>query len=103
MRNVISAVEIIVDKDLPVAMNVVRGAGEEVKLADAKRPDPLDQSSEKFLKRHSVGIEIYEDEALPYFDANRHQTVLSTIKVLHTFELRHAFQRPIQTVVPTVV
>ncbi len=40
MRHVISAVEIVVDKNLPVAMNVVDAAIEVVKFADAERRDP---------------------------------------------------------------
>ena len=34
MRHVIAAVEIVVDEDLPIAMNVIGSAVEEVQLAD---------------------------------------------------------------------
>src|ERR1700682_6249570 len=103
MRNVISAIEKIVDEDLPVAMDVVGAAVEEVQLADSQRRDAFDQSSEEFLQGRSMRVEVYEDETLPYLDANRHQAVLSAVEVFYTLELGHAFQRSVQTVVPTVI
>src|ERR1700682_4305138 len=103
MRNVISAIEIIVDEDLPVAMDVVGGAVEEVQLADSERRDAFDQASEEFLKRRSLWVEIYKDKTFPYLNAHRNQTVLSPLKVLDPLELRHAFQGSIQAVVPAVV
>ena len=48
MRNVIAAVEIVIDEDFPVAMNVVGPAVEVVEFADAERRDALDQAAEKF-------------------------------------------------------
>ena len=48
MRDMIATVEIIIDKNFPVAMDVEGPAVEVVKFADAKRRNALDQTSEEF-------------------------------------------------------
>src|SRR5258708_34441423 len=103
MRHVIAAIEIIVDENFPVAVNVISGAVEEVQLADSEGRNALDQPSEELLQRRSLGVEIHEDETLPDFDAYRHQAVLSAVEVFYSLELRHALQRSIQRIIPTVV
>src|SRR6201997_1817430 len=99
----ISAVEVIIDVDFPVAANVISSAVEVMQLADAERRNALYQTAEEFLQRRGLGIEIYEYEALPSFHPDRNQTILSPIKVLHSIELRHAFERSVQTIFPTMV
>jgi hypothetical protein len=91
IRNVISAVEVVVDKDLPVAMNVVSATVEVVELADSERGDTLDEPAKKFIQRNRVGIEVYKDEAFPCLNANGQEAVLRAIEVLDTLELGHAF------------
>src|SRR5579871_3410532 len=103
MRNVIAAIEVVVDEHLPVAMNVVGAAIEIVQLADAQRRDSLDQASEKFRQRPGMAVEIDEDKTFPGFDANRYQPVLPAIEILHAFELRHAFQGAIESIIPSVI
>src|SRR5579862_2153084 len=103
MRHVISAVEIIVDVDLPVAVDVVSPAIKIMKLADAERSDALHQSAKKFLQRRSLRIEIYEHKTFPGFDADGKQTVLSAIKVFDSVEFGHAFERAIQAILPAVI
>src|ERR1035437_462637 len=99
----ISAIQVVIDVDLPVAVNVIGPAVEVVQLADAQRHNALDQTAEKLLQGRSLGIEVHEHKALPGFNADWNQAVLTAIKVLHAIELRHAFERSIQTVFPTVV
>ena len=54
-------------------------------------------------ERRGVSVEVDEDEAFPGFDSNGDEAVLRTIKILHALELRHAFQRTIEAVVPAVI
>src|SRR5579864_2635868 len=84
-------------------MNVVGPAVEIMELADAKRGNALHQTAQEFLQWRRLRIEVHEYEALPGFDADRNQTILSAIEVLHSLELRHSFERSIETVLPAVV
>ena len=69
--NVVSAVEVVIDVDLPVAMDVVTSAVEVVQFADVKGRDPINQSAKKFLERRRLWIEIHKDKAFPGLDADR--------------------------------
>src|SRR5438270_10016149 len=100
---VISAVEIVIDIHLPIAMNIVRSAIEIMQFADAEGRDALHQAAQKFLQGRGIGIKVHEDKAFPGLNANWKQPVLSTIKIQNAFEFRHAFQRSIQPIFPTVV
>ena len=72
MGHVVSAIEIVVDKNLPVAMNVVAPAIEEVQLADPQRRHALHQSAKELLQRHRLRIKVRENKALPSAHSNRH-------------------------------
>src|SRR5579864_5730432 len=84
----VSAIQIIVDVYLPVAMNVISSAIEIVELADAERSDALHQATEKLLQRRRLRVEVHKDETLPGFHPDRNQTILRAIKVLHSLERR---------------
>src|SRR6516164_6599829 len=103
MRHMVSAVQVVVDVDLPVAVNVVSAAIKELQPADPERRNALHDSPEKFVQRRSFRIEVHEYETLPHFDSDRHKAVVRAAEVLHAFELGHAFERTIQTILPTVV
>src|SRR5580658_1428769 len=51
MRDVVAAVEVVIDKHFPVAMNVEGSAVEVVQLADAEGRNALDETAEKFGER----------------------------------------------------
>src|SRR5579884_3067557 len=103
MRNVISAIEIVIDKDFPVAVYVIGAAIEKMELADAERRDALYQSAKEFMERLSMSVEVHKNEALPCLYANGKQAVLRTIEILYSFELGHPFERAIEAVLPAVV
>src|ERR1700728_4437391 len=94
MRDVVAAVKIVIDKDLPVAMDVVGAAVEVVKLADGERRDALYESSERCGERRRVIIEINEDEAFPGFRANGNKAILRAVEILESLELRHGHAPP---------
>src|SRR2546422_646680 len=103
MRNVISAVEVIIDEHFPVAMNVVHPAIKMMQLTDAQGPDTLHQSSEKLRQGQGLSVQIHEYEFLPCLSLNRHQAILLPFEIFHSVELRHSLQRSVQTVVPAVI
>ena len=103
MRNVVSAVEVVVDKYFPVAVDVVRPAVKVVQFAHAQRRHSLDQPAKKILEWESLRIQIHEDKLFPGFRLHRDQPVLPALKIFHAVEFRHALQGPIQTVVPAMI
>src|SRR5712692_4606359 len=103
MRNVISAVEVIIDEHLPVAMNVVHPTIKMMQLTDAQGRDTLHQSSEKLRQGHGLSVQIHEYEFLPRLSLHRHQAILLPFEIFHSIELRHSLQRSVQTIVPAVI
>ena len=103
VRDVIAAVEIIVDEYFPVAMNVVGAAIEVTELTYAKRRNASREAADKFGERWRAVIEIDEDETFPGFHANGDKAVLRAIKIFDAFELGHAFERSVQPVVPAMI
>src|SRR5579862_7320744 len=103
MRNVISAVEIIIDKHLPVAVDFISAAVKVVELAHPERRHAFDQAAEEVVQRGSLRVEIYEYKLLPGFRLHREQAVSLTLKIFDAVEFWHAFQRAIQAIVPAVV
>src|SRR5271166_219835 len=103
MRHVVSAIEVVIDKHLPVAPQRVHAALEEMQMREVERGDAAYQPAEKVGKRSGLRIEIHKDELLPRRDLHGHQTVLGAIEVAHAFKLRSAFQRAVESVAPAVI
>ena len=70
MRHVISAVQIVVDENLPVAVQSIGTALEEIDGSEIEWSDTRDQTAEEFPKRSSLGIEIDKDKLLPGLHPN---------------------------------
>ena len=51
----------------------------------------------------AVRVEIHEDQCLPGIHLHRDQAVVFAFKILHTIELGHAFERAVESVVPSVI
>ena len=103
MGYVVAAIEIVIDEDLPVAMDVESATVEVMKFADAEGGNAFSQAAEKVGERHCIIVEVDEDEALPGFDSYGNQTVLRAIKILDSFEFGHTFQRTVESVVPAMI
>src|SRR5664279_3133477 len=103
MRHVVSAIEVVVDKHLPVALQRVHAALEEMQVREVERGDAAYQPAEKVGKRSGLGIEIDEDKLLPRAYLYRNQSVLGAIESANTFELRSAFQCAVESIAPTVI
>src|SRR5215470_4271388 len=103
VRNVIAAIEIVVDEDLPIACNVVNLALKKVELAKSQRLAPLHQSGQEIFEPFRLRIKVHEDKDLPSFDFYRNKTIFLALEIFHAIELRHPFERPIQAIVPPMV
>src|SRR6266478_12499 len=103
MRDVIAAIEVVVDVDLPVAGDVVFLAIEEVQFAQAQGLTTSHQATQEITQRLGLKIEIDEYEGLPDLRLHRDQTVIATLEILHTDEFRHSFQGAVQTIVPAMI
>ena len=68
-----------------------------------ERGHALDQAAEKFVRAARLVVEVDEDEALPGFDSNGDKAVLRAIEIFDPFELGHALEGAIETVVPAVI
>ena len=92
MRNVVSAVKIVVDEDLPVAGDVVGPRGEIMQLTNGQGCDSPHQSTKKVTQRSSFRVEIDEHEFFPNVSLYRNQAILLTVEIIDAIELRHAFE-----------
>src|SRR6266568_8868619 len=55
------------------------------------------------MKWRGIGIEVDEYELLPSLSLYRNQAILLALETLDAIELRHALQRTIQPIVPSVI
>jgi len=102
--DVVAAVEIIVDVDLPVAIQRIDAAIEVVELfCELKRGNEFGDGIEEFLERHGFAVEIDEDEILPGVEADGDEAVVGAIEIADAVELDHAFEGAVDAVGPAVI
>lgn len=103
MRDVIAAVEVIIDVDFPVAVEVVRATLEKTQRIQPQRSDAFNEAGKKMRKRFHLRMQIHEYKILPSFDSDGDESVLSAIKVADAVKVRCSFERAIDTVGPAVI
>src|SRR5260370_1317768 len=102
--NVIAAVEIVVDVDLPVAIEGIDAAIEVLQLLrELQRGDEFRNGAEEFAKRGGLGIEIDENEIFPGVDADGDEAILRAIEIADSIELDQAFEGAVDGVGPAVI
>ena len=101
--DVVAAVEIVVDEDLPVAGDVIAGAGEVVELAETEGRDAAGERAEEVGQGRGGGIEIDEEELLPDFDVDGDEAILLAVEIFDALKFGRAFERTIEAVIPSVV
>ena len=101
--HVIAAIEVVINKYFPVAVDNKLAASGEMELIEMQRLELLDHVAEIFRQGHRIGIEMDEDKFLPHVNAERNQAILFAIKILHALEVGNAFERSIQSVGPAVI
>src|SRR6266404_1881739 len=97
------AFEIIVDVDLPVAVNVPVFAGRELHRREIAVADRRRQVLERFGQRRAVRIEIHKHQRSPRLDSKLRQAVRFLAEALDSVKLRRAEQTSIKRIAPTVV
>src|SRR5258708_2941745 len=102
-RHVVAAVEVVVDEDLPVAMELVLAALEERELGETKGQNVRCEAAEVRVERGGGRIEVAQDEVLPRADAQRDEAVVFAIEALDPLELRRRLERAVERVRPAVV
>ena len=103
MRNVVAAVEVVVDVDFPVAVEGVLLARVEVKGFEIEGGYAFDQIAEEIMQRFWVGREVDEDEVFPGIDDDGDKAIVFTPKVADAGKLGHAFESAVEAVVPSVI
>jgi hypothetical protein len=101
---VVTAVEIIVHVDFPVAVQRVDPAIEVVELfGELERRDEFGNFAEKFPEGSGSAIEIDEDEIFPNVYAHGNKAVIGAIEIADALELDHALQDAIVAVGPAMI
>src|ERR1019366_10789483 len=99
MWHMISAIQIVIDKHLPVAVDIVRFTREVMQLAQSERRNSFYQPAQKLGERRGMRVQIDENKLLPRVHLHRNQSIILAVEILYAFEIRHAFERAIQPVV----
>src|SRR6266513_1547824 len=97
------AFEIIVDVDLPVAVNVPVLAGRELHRREIAMTDQRRQVLERFAERRASRIKFHKHERSPRFNSKLRQAVRFLAEALDSIKLRRAEQAPLKRIAPTVV
>src|SRR5215469_2205213 len=103
MRDVIAAVEIVVDVNLPVAVELIDATLKKMQRAQVEGCHASHKTAEKIVERGGVSIEVDENKMLPGLDAHRHETVLGAVEIAYAIKIGCALQRSVDTVGPAVI
>ncbi len=101
-RNVI-AFEIVIDVNLPIAVDNVVAALGELQALELKTTRLLRNFTEISRERHPVWIEINKDKLPPGFQSKRKHAHGAAVKEFHAFHIGSADQAAIERVGPTVI
>src|SRR5262245_23356596 len=104
MRDVVAAVQIIIYKNFPVAVERISPALHPAEGAKSQFPHSTDQiRAEKVLERRSPPIELHKHPVLPDRRLDRRQTILRTIEVADAGEIRRPAKGAFERVGPAVI
>src|SRR5579863_7504206 len=95
--------EIVIDVDLPVALDHVISPLSELQTVETKAPRLFGNVAEKHGERFRARVEINEDEVFPGFDAERHHAHCAAIEKLHAFDVRCPDQSTVERIGPPMV
>src|SRR5690348_2255654 len=97
------ALEVVVDVDLPVAIDDVVAAFGELQAGKSKAAGLLRNFAEESGEWFGVRIKINEDELLPGFAAQRNHAHGRTIEELDAVNIRCADEAAVESVGPAVI
>src|SRR5262245_27241587 len=104
MRHVVAAVQIIIDKNFPVAVERIAASLHPAVIAESQFPHSTDQiGAEKVLKPGPFTIELHKHPVLPDRRLYRRQTVRRAIEVADAGEIRRPAKLSFERVGPAVI
>src|SRR5271166_160590 len=92
MGNVVAAVKVVINEDLPVAVEAVRATFEEAYRREIQRRYALHQSAQEIHQRRGLRVETHKDKRFPHFYAHRNQSVPRAVERAHALKLRCTLQ-----------
>src|SRR5262245_2234865 len=104
MRNVVAAVQIIIDKNFPVAVDRIAPAVHPAEGVESQFLHSTDQiRAKKALERRSLTIELHKNPVLPDSRLDRRQTIRRAIEAADAGEIRGPAKGPFERVGPAVI
>ena len=103
-RDVIAAIEVVVDEHLPVAIDRIVASLHPVQIAQAQRVKLLRQvGSEVIIQRRTVSGGSGEHPLLGDRAVDRHEAVRGALEITHIGKIRCSLERAVEGVRPAVV
>src|SRR5687767_13819944 len=104
VRNVITAVEVVVDKHFPVAVEVVMTALEPMQCAKLQPSDLINEvSAKKAFHGNRAFVKFNENPVFPFPELDWYKAMLRAIKIADARKIRRAFQLTFKRVGPAVI
>src|SRR5262252_9793655 len=104
IRHVIAAVQVIIDEDLPVAIERIAPPLRPVEGAQIRLAHSAGEiGAEKVFERRAAPIEFDEHPVLPDRRLDRRETVRRAIEVADACEIRRPAKLPFERVSPAVI
>ena len=104
MRHVVAAIQIVVDEDLPVAVERVLPLLRPDQLVETRWRDAAREiGAEESLERRAAAVDPDEHPLLPQTDLERNQTVRRPVEVAHAGEVGRPCQLALERVRPSVI
>src|SRR5262245_21196299 len=104
IRHVIAAVEVIIDKDLPVAIERIAPPLRPAEITQIHPAHSADEiGAEKVFERRTAPIELDEHPVFPGRGFDRRETVRRAIEVADAGEIRRPTKLPFERVGPAVI
>src|SRR5262249_15642857 len=102
--HVIAAVEVIIDKDLPVPAHQIAPPLQPLQITQVPPPhSAYEIGAEKVFERRAAPIEFDEHPVLPDRRLDRRETVRRAIEVADACEIRRPTKLPFERVSPAVI
>jgi len=102
--HVVTAIEIIVHVNFPVAIEGVDSAIEAVELfGELQRSSECGNFAEEIEEGRGLAIEIDEEEVFPDVEAHGNEAVIGAVEIADAFKFHHALEGAIVAVGPAVV
>ena len=103
-RDVIAAIEVVVDEHLPVAIDRIVASLHPVQIAQAQRVKLLRQvGSEVIIQRGTAGGGPGEHPLLGDRAVERHEAVRGALEITHIGKIRGSLERAVEGVGPAVI